>query len=133
MPFVILSVGRDLGLLKARNAALSAAGYLVVPAYSPKEGLEKVVEGDFDLVLLCASLGDGASALTSAIRRYSPSIPVVAIGEQDRDRSHNYGTTHSVARGSDEIAFAIAEILANEHMKHISKPMIAGANVVKRS
>ena len=53
---LILSAGRDFDLLKKRNDALAEAGYIVVSAGGSYEAIERLLNGNFDLVLLCHSL-----------------------------------------------------------------------------
>src|SRR6185312_14356411 len=82
MPFVILSAGRDSGLLKKRNAALAAMGYKIAAASDPCETVNKLLNGDFDLVLLCHSMpDDDRRKLAHIVTRFSPSTPVVLICE----------------------------------------------------
>lgn len=90
MPFVILSAGRDSGLLKKRNTALVSKGYKIASALDPSESVDKLLNGDFDLVLLCDSMPDADHRrLAHIITSYSPSTPVVLICESlsDRDES----------------------------------------------
>jgi len=56
IPFLILSAGRDPDLLKPRNAALVAQGYRVAAASDSSEVVDKLLNGDFDLVLLCHTM-----------------------------------------------------------------------------
>jgi len=82
MPFVILSAGRDSDLLKKRNTALAAMGYKIASAFDPGEIVDKLLNGDFDLVLLCHSMpDDDRHRLAHIISRYSPSTPVVLISD----------------------------------------------------
>jgi DNA-binding response OmpR family regulator len=82
MPFLILSAGRDPDLLKARNAALQAQGYRVAAAFGSSEVVDKLLNGDFDLVLLCHTMPhEDRRLLARIICRYSPSTPVVFISD----------------------------------------------------
>jgi len=82
MPFVILSAGRDSGLLKKHNTALAAMGYKIATASDPCETVNKLLNGDFDLVLLCHSMpADDRRKLVHIVTRYTPSTPVVLICE----------------------------------------------------
>lgn len=86
MPFVILSAGRDSDLLKKRNSALAAMGYKVATAFDPGEIVDKLLNGDFDLVLLCHSMpADDRHRLAHIVSRYTPSTPVVLISEDISD------------------------------------------------
>ena len=82
MPYLILSAGRNPDLLKQRNAALSAEGYKVASASNSYEIVEKMLNGDFDLVLLCHSIPDeDRRRLAHIISSYTPSTPVILISE----------------------------------------------------
>lgn len=120
MLFVILSVGRDGQLLKERSSALTAAGHAVTSVASRDEALERLFYGDYDLVLLCPSLGDDGWKLERAIHHFSPSIPVVGIST-DADQVRTFGT-HVAGPGSDEIVRKVGEILAEQPSKPSVKP-----------
>jgi CheY-like chemotaxis protein len=89
MPFLLLSAGRDPSLLKERNAKLLAAGFKVASATDSYEVVEKLLNGDFDLVLLCNSMAEqDRERLARIITTYTPSTPVVFISsaqEAERD------------------------------------------------
>ncbi len=86
MPFLILSAGRDPDLLKARNAALQAQGYRVAAASDSYEVVDKLLNGDFDLVLLCHTMPhQDRRRLARIICSYSPSTPVVFISDSGSD------------------------------------------------
>jgi len=87
MPTLILSAGRDLSLLKKRNAALIAAGYTVVTATNSPEVVNKLFAGDFDLVILCHTLGEQQQKrLAHIISDYTPSTPVIVLSQaEERD------------------------------------------------
>jgi DNA-binding response OmpR family regulator len=85
MPYLILSAGRDTELLKQRNAALAAEGYHVASASGSYEIVEKMLNGDFDLVLLCHSIpDDDRRRLARIINSYTPSTPVILISDDDQ-------------------------------------------------
>jgi CheY-like chemotaxis protein len=85
MPYLILSAGRDTELLKQRNAALAAEGYHVASAAGSYEIVEKMLNGDFDLVLLCHSIpDDDRRRLADIINSYTPSTPVILISDDDQ-------------------------------------------------
>src|SRR6185437_13636343 len=89
MPFLLLSAGRDPDLLKARNAALQGQGYRVAAAVESCEIVDKLLNRDFDLVLLCHTIPDkDRSRLARIIGSYSPSTPVVLISDNACD-DHN--------------------------------------------
>ncbi len=119
MVFVVLCVGRDFSLLKERRAALREAGFVVNSAATRGEALEKIIDGDFDLVLLCQSLGEETGRLAKAIARLSPSTPLVAVAESQHP-AYGFGT-HVVGNHPDEIVRKIADILAEEPAKRPPK------------
>ncbi len=90
MPYLILSAGRDPGLLKKRNSVLAANGYQIAEALDCYEVVEKLLNGHFDLVLLCNSMPEeDRRRLARIIGLYTPSTPVVLISEgpnQDQER-----------------------------------------------
>jgi DNA-binding response OmpR family regulator len=84
MPFLLLSAGRDPYLLKQRNAQLAAAGFKVASATDWCEVVDKLLNGDFDLVLLCDSMPDeDRHRLARIISRYTPSTPVLLISSEN--------------------------------------------------
>jgi CheY-like chemotaxis protein len=52
----ILAVGQDPVLLKTRSQVLRAEGFTVVPVLSLIKAIGYLLEGDFDLILLCHSI-----------------------------------------------------------------------------
>ena len=85
MPYLILSAGRNPDLLKQRNAALSAEGYKVASAWDSCEIVEKLLNGDFDLVLLCHSIPEeDRRRLAGIVASYTPSTPVIVVSENER-------------------------------------------------
>lgn len=82
MSLLILSAGRDAGLLKSRNTALAALGYKVAAASDSLEIVDKLLNGDFDLVLLCHTIPDeDRLRVARIVAGYSPSTPVVLVSE----------------------------------------------------
>jgi len=77
---IVLSVGFDLSLLRARGLVLESAGYLVESASSVKEAVDRFQSGDFDLVLLCHSVPrKDRDRVTSLIRASGSRTPIVSI------------------------------------------------------
>ena len=77
---IVLSVGFDLSLLRARGLVLSSAGYLVESASTVKGAADRFQSGDFDLVLLCHSVPrKDRDRLTSLIRASGSRTPIVSI------------------------------------------------------
>ena len=120
MPFLILSVGHNPLVLRERHSTLTAAGYSVTSVYSKEEAMDKLLEGDFDLVLMCPSLGRERPPLVKAIRRHRPSIPVVSTTP---DESPTMPDCWAYVTGSsaDEIVAAVYAILANEQEKFAAR------------
>jgi CheY-like chemotaxis protein len=77
---IVLSVGFDLSLLRARGLVLESAGYLVESASTVKGAADRFQSGDFDLVLLCHSVPrKDRDRLTSLIRASGSRTPIVSI------------------------------------------------------
>jgi CheY-like chemotaxis protein len=77
---IVLSVGFDLSLLRARGLVLESAGYLVKSASTLKGAADQFQSGDFDLVLLCHSVPRrDRDRLTSLIRASGSRTPIVSI------------------------------------------------------
>ncbi len=80
MAFLILSAGRDPKALQLRNGKLRDAGFTVVSAADSPDLINKLFNGDFDLVLLCDSLRDEERRRAAGlIKLYTPSTPVIMI------------------------------------------------------
>ena len=80
MAFLILSAGRDPKALQLRNGKLRDAGFNVVSAGDSPDLINKLFNGDFDLVLLCDSLREEERRrATGLIKLYTPSTPVIMI------------------------------------------------------
>ena len=110
MPKLILSVGRDLQLLKKRTSALNDAGYTVVTSTDPRMAIEDMFNGDFDLVLLCHSLtNEERERFAGIVRNYSPSTPVVIISDLE-GRKYTYGT-RTVRCYSEQILAAVRDMV----------------------
>jgi CheY-like chemotaxis protein len=81
---VVLMVGRDRVLVETRSQVLRTAGYIVVPAYTPRQAIDEFVRGDFDLVLLCHSMPEDArERLVSVIREHTSRTPIVSVASFD--------------------------------------------------
>ena len=53
---VVLAVGMDLWVLERKRKAWQAAGYFVTPAASVQQAIDDFQSGDFDLVVMSASI-----------------------------------------------------------------------------
>lgn len=111
MPFLILSAGRDIGLLKQRSAILRQAGYEVVTAGNSPELVNRLFNGDFDLVLLCGSMREEERRrLTAIVKSHTPSTPVVSIEEKLRlvDKAEEQG----ILCGPEQVLEAVRDALS---------------------
>jgi len=120
MPFLILSVGHNPLVLRERHATLTAAGYSVTSVYSKEEAMDKLLEGDFDLILMCSSLGTDCPRLAKAARRHRPSIPVVSTTRGENPTMPDCWAYFTGSSG-DEIVAAVYAILANEQEKFAAR------------
>jgi CheY-like chemotaxis protein len=125
MPYLILSVGHNPLVLRERHSTLTAAGYSVTSVYSKEEAMDKLLEGDFDLVLMCPSLGTDRPLLAKAVRRHRPSIPVVST-MPDENPTLPDCWAYITGSSANEIVAAVYEILANEQEKFAAG---RGANI----
>ena len=83
---LILNVGRDAELLYTRGLLLQSAGYAVEPAGTATEAFSLFRAADFDLVLLCHSLGEAErQRLVSLIRSHGSATPVIFIATSYAD------------------------------------------------
>jgi CheY-like chemotaxis protein len=86
---LILSVGSNSSLFRARSLVLQSAGYTVVSSFSIREAAGCFLNGDFDLVLLDDSLPTKDSdRLTCLIRASGSLTPVVSIALPDGYVNH---------------------------------------------
>jgi len=84
MPFLILSAGRDPNLLNQRSAMLRQAGYEVVVAGNSPQLVNRLFNGDFDLVLLCDSIrAEERRRLTAIVKGHTPSTPVLLVAQAE--------------------------------------------------
>ncbi len=92
MPYLILSAGCDEILRKKRNSVLAACGYQIAEASDCCEVVDKLLNGDFDLVLLCNSLPEEERRLLARIISIqSPSTPVVLISDRQNNEEIQLG------------------------------------------
>ena len=113
MSFIVLSAGRDPVVLRNRNAALEQAGYTVASANNSPEVVDRLFNGEFDVVLLCHSIPEEERRrLAEIIRNYSSATPVIVISDFD-GRQYSYGT-RTARCFPDQIIAAIRETLTPE-------------------
>jgi DNA-binding response OmpR family regulator len=109
---VVLSVGLDPSLLRARNLVLQSAGYSVVSAYSVQEAVVQFEAGDFDLVLLCQSIPTRErDGLTWWMRAFGTGIPVVSVANQFISDDVVAGVT--IGSDPSALIWGIRELLVN--------------------
>ena len=109
---VVLSVGLDSGLLRARNLVLQSAGYIVVSAHSVKEAVGQFQVGDFDLVLLCQTIpAKERDGLTWWMRASRPGTPVVSVSGKPFSDDVVAGVT--VGSEPSALLWGIREVLIN--------------------
>src|SRR5262245_19907909 len=75
----ILVIEDDVGLARLQRLRLERAGYEVVNAATAREGLERLLQADFDLVVLDQMLPDGMSGLEIYRRARAAGRQVTAI------------------------------------------------------
>lgn len=109
---LVLSVGLDAMLLSTRNSVLQSAGYFVVPAFSLKEAVDHIRNGDFDLVLLCQSIpAQERDRLTIWIRASGSRIPVVLVSSDRGER--DAFTDSTVDSAPNALLAGITQVLIN--------------------
>lgn len=116
---LVLSIGFDLAVLNARNLVLESAGYIVVPAMSAEQALQVLLDGDFDLVILCHSLPiEVCELLTRFIRTSGLRIPIARVlGELCQSASF----AATLERTPIEFLAGIRDLMAEEnHMSSIT-------------
>lgn len=78
----ILSIGSDADVLNRRSAVLAEAGYAIISVADLRKAAEKIANEEFDVVLLCNSLGEeDGRQLVNMSRRHRPFMPVICIPE----------------------------------------------------
>jgi DNA-binding response OmpR family regulator len=76
----ILSIGSDVDILNRRSAVLAEAGYAIISVVDLRKAAEKIANEEFDVVVLCSSLGEeDCRQLVNMSRRHRPFMPVVFI------------------------------------------------------
>lgn len=119
---MVLSIGLDAGLLRARNLVLQSAGYNVVSAFSIKEAVDRFQAGDFDLVLLCQSIpANDRDGLTARIRASGSSVPVVCVS--GTLFSHHAVSDVTVGSEPGALLSGIGEVLSNTKNRAAKNPM----------
>lgn len=77
---VILAVGQDPVLLKTRSQILRTQGFAVVAVFSLSKAIDRLTEGDFDLILLCHSIPvQIRERLVQRIREHTSGTPIVTV------------------------------------------------------
>ncbi len=118
MRIVILSAGRNEHILKARNRALTAAGFHVVSC-DESGVVEELFEGRFDAVVLCHSLReDERRRLAGIIKSYCSSTPVIVVSDL-QGRKFDYGTL-TVSNYPAEIIAAVRQLVAQRTRSQVA-------------
>ncbi len=127
---LILSVGLDPLILRAREAILRSEGYIVVSASSIKEAFLLFRDGDFDLMILCNTLPVmDRERLTCLIRASGSRIPIASISSMPWERRVFPDAT--VDENPVELAVGIRRMLAKRFelaALGASSPVRAGAS-----
>ena len=99
MTLTIVSVGHDNSLMPIRTLLLRHAGYAVTEAYTCREALQRLISGQFDLVLICHTITeDEKSEFIPAVRVLQPEVPIVCI------RTHEHYPNDEICRTVDNVA-----------------------------
>lgn len=113
---LILSVGEDSALLESRSSILRAVGYAVETELSVRRAMQRFIDGDFDLVLLCHSIPpEDRARLISAIRASGSRTPLVFVAAHesqipDADADATVGSAPpELLRGIEEILLTVGK------------------------
>ena len=80
MTNLVLSVGNDSTLLAIRKLMLTDAGYRVMSALGTREFVNKLFDGDLDVVVLCTSLAPvERRKMAALVRQHRPSTRIFAL------------------------------------------------------
>lgn len=81
----LLIIEDDTDLREGLHFSFESDGYAVTDAGTKREGLQKIKEGSFDLVLLDCNLPDGTGfELCRDVRQFSP-IPIIMLTARDTE------------------------------------------------
>ncbi|HEY3989919.1 MAG TPA: hypothetical protein VGM02_11515 [Acidobacteriaceae bacterium] len=107
---LVLSLALDPALLLTRNLVLQSAGYVVVPAASIREAVERFHGGDFDLIVLGHSVpARDRQRLACLIRASGSHVPVVAVSGRPYECDEFADVT--LEDDPDELLAGIEELL----------------------
>jgi hypothetical protein len=110
---VVLAVGLDSSLLTAQNSLWKPAGYVVTPAGSIREAIERFKAVDFDLVLLGHSIPiEHRERLAFLIRASGSRIPVICVADPDYDPQSFADAT--LKNDASALLTGMEELLANK-------------------
>lgn len=83
---VVLAVGLDSTQLEMHHSVWKSSGFFLIAASTVQDAIHHFKSGDFDLVLLGASLPfDKKERLSYLIRASGSKVPVVSIGDPSSD------------------------------------------------
>ena len=107
MTTLVLSVGNDSTLLAIRKLMLTDAGYTVVSALGAQEFINKLFDGDFDVVVLCTSLTPvERRRMAGLVRQHRPSARIFALSAAE-DRSCD-GADSTICGDTADLVRALA-------------------------
>jgi DNA-binding NtrC family response regulator len=110
---VVLAVGLDSSLLTAQDSVWKSAGYVVTPAGSIKEAIERFKAVDFDLVLLGHAIPiEHRERLAFLIRASGSRTPVVCIADPSCHPQSFADATFTNDAGA--LLTSMEELLANK-------------------
>jgi DNA-binding response OmpR family regulator len=122
---VVLAVGLDSSLPTTQNAVWRSAGYVVTPAGSIGEAIDRFKNGDFDLVLLGQSIpAADREKLTFLIRTSGSHVPVICIGNACGDCDSYADATLKNDLG--ELPVALGEVLARKSRTRAAPAILYG-------
>src|SRR6266705_2264956 len=94
---ILLSLGFNPDLLNIRNSILRKAGYSVQATTSPQKAITLLVDGDFDLVIMCHTiLENDRGELLRAIKSVKPSAKVLVVRQDGELAKGADATIHSL-------------------------------------
>ena len=107
----VLLVHGELAPRLALQTILQASGYAVDVAATPAEAINKLDEGQYELVLSDAELGSGPSGRNvlayARVKDYHPATALVTSSERDRRK---VGRRHQIAIYTENLPHLLAEV-----------------------
>ena len=117
--YVVLSVGLDPELLRLRSALLRSAGYIVQTETPSALTIEFLLDGDFDLIILCHTIPDDDRwRLISDVRSHRQAMPILALRANGQTLL-NEGELHSLD-GPEALLETVARMLEQHHNQAVA-------------